>query len=341
MRGGTIEEMSPTSIAEAVVPCPIALVRGSEVSHPERAVAIGLLIRVRAGVFAEAARWHALAPWERYLVRVHAVAMIAPEAVFCLEAACALLGLPVFGDPVVVDVLATGPGTARLRGGIRLHTATHDRVLVERGALLMTSITDTVVDIARARHNAIGLAVADAALRLDASLTSHTLLAANAGRASSRGRAIARWPLERATGVPESVLESICVAVIEWLGFEAPQLQLTFASGRYRDRLDFGWQTQRVGLEADGDLKYDGRFGTASEVLHRQRDRDGRLRGHLRRIDHVGWSDVTTVGPLRSTLRGLGLEVVAPENTAQLFSLRHALASLAPHETAVRGRDRG
>jgi len=333
-------------LAEAVVPCPIGLVRGSDISHPGRAVAAGRLVRVRAGVFADAQEWNELAPWERFLARVHAVATVAPDAVFCLEAACALLGLPIFGDPVVVDILATGTGTARLRGGIRVHTGGNQRTLVERGGLLMTSLAETVVDIARVRHNAVGLAIADAALRIDAALTPGELAALNEGRASSRGRAIARWPLTRATGVPESVLESVGLAAIEWLGFEAPDLQVTFVTGDFRDRLDFGWRRERVGLEADGDLKYDGRYGTASTVLHRQRVRDGRLRQHLSRLVHVGWYEVTTIAPLRSALRSLGLVATGPEDSAQLFSLRRAVSPLPPHragdgENASPGRDRG
>lgn len=334
------------SLAASIVPCPIGLVRRSDVSHPERGVAAGQLVRVRAGVFADAQMWQTLAPWERFLARVHAVASVAPDAVFCLEAACALLGLPIFGDPVVVHVLATGTGTARLRGGIRLHTGTHDRDLVEHGGLLMTSLAETAVDIARTRHNAVGLAVADAALRLDPTLTADDLAARNEARASSRGRAIARWPLARATGVPESVLESVSLATIEWLGFPAPDLQVTFTTGTFRDRLDFGWHRHRAGLEADGDIKYDGRFGTAAEVLHRQRVRDARLRQHLNALSHVGWYEVTTVDPLRSTLRGMRLVATDPEHSAQLFSLRRALSPLPPHragdaETASGGRTRG
>jgi hypothetical protein len=44
------------------------------------------------------------------------------------------------------------------------------------------------------------------------------------------------------------------------------------------------------------------------------------------RIGHWGWHEVTQVAPLRSQLVGLGLRPIAPENTAQLHSLRRAAA---------------
>ena len=70
------------------------------------AVAAGLrpsddrrLVRVRHGVYADRLRWDALEPWERYLARVHAVAVVSPHTVFALESAAALWGMPVFGEP--------------------------------------------------------------------------------------------------------------------------------------------------------------------------------------------------------------------------------------------------
>lgn len=58
-----------------------------------------LFVRVRAGVYARRFEWERLAPWERYLARVHAYALVAPEAIFAYESAAALRGLPLFGEP--------------------------------------------------------------------------------------------------------------------------------------------------------------------------------------------------------------------------------------------------
>lgn len=325
----------------AVASSPIALMRFGDLAHPERAVRRGEIVKVRAGVYAPARDWRALAPWERYLARVHAVALLRPDAVFSHESAAALLGLPIFGDPVTVHVLAAPGATARLVAGVRVHTWTGDREILQVAGLLVTSPADTAVDLARFRHAAIGLAVADAALRRDPDLTVDALLLLNEERASARGRARARWPLGSATAVAESALESISRAVAEWLGFPAPALQVRFSSPTGEDdRSDFVWCQIGLAGESDGDLKYDGRYGSPAEVLRAQRERDARMRRHhVRFVAHWGWHEATTVSPLRSLLRGAGLEPTMPENTAQLLTLRRAVSPLPPHlvEPASRG----
>jgi hypothetical protein len=242
--------------------------------------------------------------------------------------------MPVFGDPVTIHMLVPPSGAARLSGGVRTHRSSEDRVIVESGGIAMTSPADTAVDLARHRHSAIGLATADAALRLDPNLTDEALVAMNEARASSRGRANARWSLSRATPDTETALESVSCAVIEWLGFPKPELQETFVSeSGERDRTDFLWREISLAGEADGDLKYDGRFGDPVAALRRQSERDARLRASLRAVAHWGWADATAVAPLRSLLTGMGLEAIAPENAAQLFTVRRLLAPRAPHRT--------
>jgi len=85
--------------APTLRPCPVGLLSHADRPHPERDLARGTLVKIRAGVYAPAFEWNELPPWERYLCRVHAVAMLQPDAIFVLESAAALAGLPVFGDP--------------------------------------------------------------------------------------------------------------------------------------------------------------------------------------------------------------------------------------------------
>jgi hypothetical protein len=323
--------------ALTITPPPIALLRWSDLPHPERAVRRGHLVRVRQGVYASAVAWNALPPWERYLARVHAVALLHPDAVFCLESAEALIGMPVFGDPVVVHVLVPAQATSRAVAGVRMHRSSLERSVIRVAGITVTAPGDTAVDLARHRHNAIGLAAADAALRLATPLTRDELVAINESRVSSRGRNVARWPLARATALAETPLESISRAVIEWLGFAEPELQVTFrARTGEEDRADFAWRAARLLGEADGDLKYDGRFGSPSVVLRRQSARDNRLREHVRAIAHWGWTDATAVAPLRGILNGAGLRQTGPEDPAQLTSLTRILGARAPHRTGDR-----
>lgn len=327
--------MPLVTFARVLTPSPLALLRHVDVSHPERGVAKGELVKVRHGVYASAALWRSLAPWEKYLARVHAAALVHPDAIFCLESAAALLGMPIFGDPVDVHMLVPAKRSSRLVAGVRTHRSSEDRTIVEIAGLAMTSPEDTAVDLARLRHPAIGLAAADAALRIAPASSADALTRMSEARISSRGRDIARWPLARATAKSETTIEAVSRAVIEWLGFPAPELQVVFRSSGKEDRADFVWTHINLGGEADGDLKYDGRYGDAREVLRRQTLRDRRLRTHLRAVAHWGWTDATTVTPLRDILAGAGLRAIAPEQTAHLHSLRRLLAPHAPHLTGA------
>lgn len=299
-------------------------------------MARGELLRVRHGIYAPRALWQELPPWDRYLARVHAVSLMHPEVVFSHESAAALTGGPVFGDPIIVHVMVDSSSASRLVAGVRTHRTTEDRGVVELGGIAITSWAETAVDIARSRHPAVALAVADAALRADPSLMVDSLTVLNESRSSSRGRNIARWSLSRANALAETALESISSAVIEWLGFPGPDLQVTFDTGNGQsDRSDFVWTDHRLAGEADGDLKYDGRFGDPRGVLRRQAERDHRLRGHVRNIAHWGWSEATSIAPLRSILHAAGVPTVCPENPAALFSLKRSVSSRAPHRTAA------
>ncbi|WP_156378779.1 hypothetical protein [Microbacterium sp. Root61] len=304
-------------------------------------------MRVRRGVLAPAQQWAKLKPWERYVARIHAVVLLRPGVVMCGESAAVVLGLPIFGEPADVHVLDTPTATARLHGGIRVHTTHADRAIVQVGGILATSMIDTVIDVARSRHGAVGLAVADAALRADPDLSVETFVAANESRASIRGRRVARWALHRATALAETPLESVSRAAIEWLGFEDPTLQVAFRTGGALDRSDMWWEKARVIGEADGDIKYDGSLQPSAEAIRKEKDRDRRLRHHASGIGHWGWSDVARVAPLRDALHHAGLRPVAPETSRELLSLstllgrRHASGrDRAPdRETATGRRD--
>jgi hypothetical protein len=253
--------------------------------------------------------------------------MVDPDAVFCHESAAALLGLPGFGDPVTVHVLRNPGATARVTGGVRTHTSDTPRELTELEGMGLTTATETAVDLARSRQPALALAVADAVLRLDPGIAVEGLVAANESRASSRGRRQARWALHRATAQAETALESVSRAVVEWLGFPDPVLQHWFTSSSgERDRADMWWPDDKVIGEADGDLKYDGRFGDPVLLLRARRRRDARLREQVRSVAHWAWDEVVQFPQLRSILLGSGLRRIRVEDTARLFELRRVLA---------------
>lgn len=317
-----------------LAPCPVTLRRTSELPHPERALVTGQVMRVRRGVYASRPAWASLRPWDRYLARVYAVAMAHPDVVFSHESAAVLLGMPVIGDPEIVHTLVSPTSASREHAGIRSHRAERPETVRAIGGLLVTSPGATAVTLARHRHEALGFAACEAALRLDPTLTPNALRADNESRVSSRGRNHARWALDRATGRCESVLESLSVATIEWLGFPPPEVQHVFTSpDGITDRGDLWWAEARLLGEPDGEFKYDGRFGDPADLLRERHQRDRRLlRSGVRAVTHWGWVDLARVDPLRALLRGQGLRQIAPESPTPLYSLQRLLA---PYDRAI------
>lgn len=312
---------------DAPADAPVDLIPRTRWPHVDRLFAKGLVVRVVRGVYAPTAAWSELASGERYLARVHAVALTHPSVVFSHESAAALWGLPVLGDPGTIHLLDDDQGTSRSCGGIRVHTTAAVRDVIELGGFLVTRPMTTAVDIARRRHPVAGLAVADAVLRRNPAASVAQLIADNESRPSSRGRRHARWSLERATAAAESPLESISRAAIEWLGFPKPALQAEFnVAGRLR-RVDLWWEHTRTIGEADGDIKYDGRFRDPAQTIRDEKDRDRELRRAAAGIAHWGWRDVAAVAPLRESLLQAGLRPIDPPDVAQLTQMQRALRS--------------
>ena len=302
------------------VPSPIALIPAAALTHSTRRVRRGEIVAVARGVYADAAEWWALPRWDRDLARVHAHLRTHPDAVVCRESAALLWGLPVVGPVDTVHVLATAGSTSRRVGASRVHTSAHDdRVIEEVEGVRLTSVVDTCVDIARHRHPAVALAAADAAARRDPRLNAAILAAVNEERASGRGRRRARWALARTDGLAESALESVSRAAIEWWGFPAPELQRWIGPAGDSDRTDMWWQARRVAGEADGHLKYDGRFGDPTGALLAREERDRRLRRRgARAVAHWSWDDLAEPSALRDILLSAG---VVPESLPDLGAL--------------------
>ncbi|MBN9175964.1 MAG: hypothetical protein J0I43_01135 [Microbacterium sp.] len=266
---------------------------------------------------------------------MHAVAIVAPGVVFSHESAAVLWGMPVIGDPLIVHIAVPATSAAREVAGIRAHRVSSYPDVIESGGLLAVSPASVAVTLARHRHEAVGLAAADAALRLDPTATPSMLVADNESRASTRGRRHARWALGRADGIRESVLESVSAAAIEWFGYPPPVCQEEFADDTGSVlRGDFWWPEARLVGEPDGEFKYDGSFGDPAQLLRARHERDRVLmRAGARAVAHWGWVDVARVWPLRQSLTGHGLSQITAEDSGRLASLSRTLTT---YETALR-----
>jgi hypothetical protein len=302
--------------------CPIELLVRSEYgSGFDSFVRSHAVVRVVPGIYVDEAEWRALSAWNRYLAKVHAVHRRRPSAIFIGESAAALHGIPFVGRPQHVHILAHQRGASRVTGAVRAHFSIDDITPVETAGILLTNVADTVVDIARARHPAFGLAALDQAMRIH-DLTRGELTANNEARESARGSANAMWALERATGVPESVLESLSLAEIEWLGFKLPELQVAFVLGDLGDaRTDCYWPSQRIVGEADGDTKYRLRPGGTGVAVIAEKRREDAIRRQVNGFARWGWADCRDPKRLERILHAAGVPLVAPRDNTRLRTL--------------------
>lgn len=310
---------------------PIALM----VAHDDEPSGIRLrkaadLVRVRFQVYAPADAWRALRPWERYVARVHAYALVAPDAIFALESAAALMGLPVFGEPRDVHVFDVDRSSSTRYGDVVVHTSRNAPAIELRDGIALTTALHTAVGLGRVLPPAFGLAVCDAYAR---HLGDADALAAFGALArtqvSPRGRRRLQWLHRRTDPGSESAGESVSRAVIEWLGFDDPEVQHEFRHEGKLDRADFFWLRDRVVGESDGYGKYDAPSPREMESrLTEEKIREDRLRRYVNGFARWDWSDTLRANPLDSKLRRAGLNARHPVNAPALVTLRRNPRSL-------------
>jgi hypothetical protein len=291
------------------------------------------LTRIRHAVYVPTSQWVRLKPWDRYLARVHAVALVRPESVFCLESAAALFGLPLFGEARDIHLLDTKWPRSHRVGDVVLHTSVDERETRQLDTVIATSPAETVADLGRVLPPAFALAVVDAAIspRQSSLCSLEDVVEVSARQANRRGRRKLRWARERADPRIESVGEAVSHAVLEWLGFAPPIVQQEFRFEGIDDRVDFFWPEFGVLGESDGYGKYDANDVEGSrQRLIEEKVREDRLRRHCRGFARWDWADVMRARPLRDKLVVAGVPQTAQPQPAMLATLRSNPRSLPP-----------
>lgn len=284
------------------------------------------LRKLRAGVYVDRRAFGGLAPWDRYRMRVEAVAATWTDPIFCLESAAALQGLPVFGEPRYIHLLDPG-GTSWRQGDVIVH-GTRDARQVDRvDGMLITPPADTVMDLGRVLPPAFALGVADHAARRR--LAVGRLGERAREQSNHRGVRQLDWIDANVDARAESVGETASRAVIGWLGYEPPQLQVVFHYEGVEDRVDFHFAGNRAVAESDGHGKYDAdNAERMKQHFIREKRREDRLRRNGHPFARWDWADTLAVTPLDRALRQAGLRPVrAPD--------RRALATLASHPRSL------
>lgn len=284
--------------------------------------------RVRSGIYTLRAAWEALPPWDRYLVRVHAFALTRPDAMFSHESAASLLGLPTFGHPRTIHIFDARRSRSVSYGDVTVHTSADVRPARKVAGIRITSVEDVVIDLARVLPPALGLAVADAALRTFAVDGERLLDRAAAQRNGSRLRRLL-WTLTNATPLAESPGESISRAVIGWCGFPSPVLQMEHQVDGRLFRSDFCWPEEHIIGESDGWLKYSSEdAAAAAETVRAEKRREDALRRHGWRIARWDYAGALGVDPLLNALTSAGLRTVRRPQTAALASVGRNIRSM-------------
>ena len=298
---------------------------GYNAERRRRAVAEGLLVRVRPGVFAVAEEWDAASPEGRIVARARALtgASVEPPTL-SHETAAACHGLALYSPDahrVHAIIRDARPGAA---GGVIRHRGElAEEEMVTIAGLRCTSLVRTVADVARTATFERAVTVADAALRrlfLSAdnvydSESAQTFCASalEIARRSAHGLSRAERVLRFADGRAQLPGESVSRVRLAELGFRAPRLQVAVPAPRGRRYfLDFLFEDVLAIGEFDGRMKYvDGRLlvdRTADEVFELEKQREDWIRGVTgRAVVRWGWPHIANAAALGQRLAAFGV----------------------------------
>lgn len=293
-------------------------------------------VRVIPGCYVAQDQWRQLHIEDRILARTLAIAHGArtrrgQTPVFSHQSAAAIWGLPLYGcRNIHAHVLTSRDARGRRNESVIRHsTQFTDLDTCEVAGLTVTSVSRTVLDLARLGTRELAVASADAALRMlfgagrDARPASvaawqEEQFETLARMRGSYGVAAAREVLRFADPRADSVLESVSRVHLRRLRIAAEiQVKVPGVHGKTY-WVDFAFTDQQAFGEVDGAVKYsrpDYLSGLrAEEVLLAEKEREDQIRGVTgHRI--VRWTarDCASAAKLGARLKAFGLRVPAFE----------------------------
>ena len=292
---------------------------GASVRPLSSAQKAGSLVRVRHGVYVEAAEWKDLGSWQQYRLRIEAVAETrGAPTIFSHHSAASAWDIPTIQRAQPVHALTTYRGGGRSRAGVRRHLI--DPACTDAQELdgrLVTSRMQTVLDLAAFVPFAEALVPLDHVLKPDTvrglpALTKEELLSALPGRYVMAAERRVRAAIENADPASGSAGESYSRGLIMAAGFACPELQYEMRSSTGRvGYSDFYWEETRTVGEFDGIAKYqraeylNGR--TPGQVVVDEKLREDRIRATGRNVVRWVWADLWKAGELERKLTAAGV----------------------------------
>lgn len=271
------------------------------------------LHRVRRGTYVTESTWRGAKLREQYQMLVRAtVPALRRPAPLAHESAAVLLGIPVIGPwPSRVHVLDATATGGRSSAVVTRHGSRTMPALTEVEGFETTSPARTVVDLARTRSFASGIAAADYVLH--SGMASLEQLEAELEAAKrSPGLRRARLVVAHADERAESVGESLSRAQMIELGQSVPVLQQEFYDDAgFIGRTDFWWPELRIAGEFDGEVKFGRELhpsdDDAREALWREKQREDRLRRQVNGVVRWTWKEAMNRASLARLLAEFGI----------------------------------
>ncbi len=285
-------------------------VHPSSVQRLERA---GVLVRVRAGVYAKRDEWHSLTRDDRYRLLIVATAGAARHPlVVSHRAAAAMHRLPMLGPaPMLVETAAQGRAGGRRTSNVTTRRAGPAPTVATIDGVACTSLLRTLIDVAVSEPLVHSVPMLDVALARPG-ITKRALALELEQVDPTRGRAKAEHAIAFADHRAGSPGESVSRVRIHELGFEAPELQVRFDGilGSYA-LVDFYWRGIRLIGEFDGRLKYSRSRSVSgldpAQVVYEEKLREDALRRVGERMVRWAWSTAWAPRELHRLLTEFGV----------------------------------
>jgi hypothetical protein len=262
------------------------------------AIALGLLVRIGAGLYALSATYGHLDPEAKLAARSRAVFHRHRGAVVLThESAAAVHGISLWGTGLdEVHLTRTDGGRGRHEAGVQHHIGRIDEAdVVEVDGMLVSSPDRCVWELACARTTESAVVVADSALHRG--LVTPDSLTETAGQFRTwPGSRSGRLALSLADGRSESPGESRSRFLFWRHDIPMPDLQFRVidSSGHVIARTDFAWELWRHLAEFDGRIKYDGTFNDSGfTTVFDEKRREDQVRAERWGMTRIIWSDLS------------------------------------------------
>ncbi|GAA3572772.1 hypothetical protein GCM10022197_31900 [Microlunatus spumicola] len=281
--------------------------RGDSDAQLARRRSAGDLVRLRRGAYVRPVEEPVGREEAHRLLLRATMPLLGPGWTLSHGSAAVQQGLPVWPEAVShVHVTRPRVGGGRRRTEVHRHGCRLDPgEVVEVAGWPTTDLARTVVDLARSLPFEQGVAAADRALALGATLLE--LEEALDRTAGLRGSERARRVVAFADGRSESVGESVSRVLLSDLGLMPEDLQHRVLNGaRLAGRVDFAWPELRTIGEFDGRVKYGrllGKDDDGGDAVFREKQREDLLRELGWQVVRWVWADLAHPEVIAERLR--------------------------------------